>query len=56
MLPEIEQLRSWLPVDAIVRQGRPAIEWLNMSGVVLAEPFFDQTVARVRKESRQRSH
>lgn len=49
-LPEIEQLRSWLPVDALVRQGRPAIEWLNMSGVILAEPFFHQTVARVRKE------
>ncbi len=51
MLSEIEQLRSWLPVDAIVCQGRPAIEWLNMSGVVLAEPFFDQTVARVRNET-----
>jgi len=48
-LPEIEQLRSWLPVDAIVWQGRPALEWLDMSGVVLAEPFFHQTVARVRK-------
>ncbi|MCM3869327.1 MAG: hypothetical protein ND895_01350 [Pyrinomonadaceae bacterium] len=50
-LPDIEQLRSWLPVDALVSQGRPAIEWLNMSGVVLAEPFFDQTVARVRNET-----
>lgn len=50
-LPEIEQLRSWLPVDAIVWHGRPAIEWLNMSGVVLAEPLFDQTVARVRNET-----
>jgi len=50
-LSEIEELRSWLPVDAVVRHGRPAIEWLNMSGVVLGEPFFHQTVARVRKES-----
>jgi hypothetical protein len=49
-IPEIEQLRSWLPVDAMVWQGRPALEWVNMSGVVLAEPFFDQTVARVRKD------
>ncbi|MCM3901980.1 MAG: hypothetical protein ND866_09765 [Pyrinomonadaceae bacterium] len=49
-LPKIEQLRSGLPVDAIVWQGRPALEWLDMSGVVLAEPFFHQTVARVRKE------
>jgi hypothetical protein len=49
-LPEIEQLRSWLPIDAVVRQGRPSIEWLNMSGVVFTEPFFHQTVARVKKE------
>lgn len=48
---EIEQLKSWLPVDAIVWQGHPAIEWLNMSGVILSEPFFDQTVARVRKDT-----
>ena len=49
MPSEIEQLRSWLPVDAILSQGRPAIEWLNMSGVVLAEPFFHQTVDRVKE-------
>jgi hypothetical protein len=49
-LPDIEQLRSWLPVDAVVCHGRPAIEWLNMSGVVFAEPFFHQTVARVQKQ------
>ncbi|MGH9967409.1 MAG: hypothetical protein ACREBG_06200 [Pyrinomonadaceae bacterium] len=48
--PEIEQLKSWLPVDAIVRNGRPGIEWMDMSGVVLAEPFFSETVDRVRKE------
>jgi hypothetical protein len=48
---DIHRLRSWLPVDAVVCEGRPAIEWLNMSGVVLAEPFFDQTVARARKET-----
>jgi hypothetical protein len=47
---QIEQLRSWLPVDAVVRQGCPGIEWMDMAGVVFAEPFFHQTVARVRKE------
>lgn len=42
---------SKLPVDAVVEQGRPAIEWLDMTGVTLTEPFFHQTVARV-KETR----
>jgi len=46
----IEQLRSWLPVDAVLRQGRPAIEWMDMSDVVFAEPFFNQTVDRVKRE------
>ncbi|MGH9906790.1 MAG: hypothetical protein ACRD8U_14560, partial [Pyrinomonadaceae bacterium] len=45
----VDQLKSWLPVDAIIRNDRPCIEWMNMSGVVLAEPFFQQTVDRVRK-------
>ena len=40
---------SKLPVDAIVDQGRPAIEWLDMTGVALTEPFFHQTVSRVRE-------
>jgi hypothetical protein len=47
---EIEQLKSWIPVDAVVQNGQPGIEWMDMSGVVFAEPFFNQTVARVRNE------
>ncbi len=46
----IEHLKSWLPVDAVISNGRPGIEWLDMTGVTLTEPFFHQTVARVRKE------
>lgn len=46
----IEHLKSWLPVDAVINDGHPGIEWLDMTGVVLTEPFFHQTVARVRKE------
>ena len=38
-----------LPVDAVVDQGRPAIEWLDMTGVALTEPFFHQTVAKVKQ-------
>lgn len=48
---EIEQLKSWLPVDAVVTNGQPGMEWMDMSGVVLAEPFFTETVDRVRKEN-----
>src|SRR5215475_15776445 len=46
----IEHLKSWLPVDAVISNGRPGIEWLDMTGVALTEPFFHQTVARVKKE------
>jgi hypothetical protein len=46
----IEHLKSWLPVDAVISNGRPGIEWLDMTGVALTEPFFHQTVARVRRE------
>lgn len=45
-----EELRGWLPVDAFVEGGRPLLRWLNMEGVRLAEPFFEQTVERVRRE------
>jgi hypothetical protein len=46
----VEQLKSWLPVDAVIHDGRPGIKWMNMAQVVLAEPFFSQTVARVNEE------
>ncbi len=46
---DVKRLRSWLPVDAIVRNGRPGIEWLDMSGIVFEEPFFNQTVERIRR-------
>jgi hypothetical protein len=49
-LVEAEDLRGWLPVDALVEGGRPLLRWLNMEGVRLAEPFFEQTVERVRRE------
>ncbi len=42
-----EQLKSWLPVDAIIDSGHPAIAWMDFSDVVLTEPFFHETVARV---------
>jgi len=42
-----EQLKSWLPVDAIIEEGRPALAWMDFSEVVLAEPFFHETVERL---------
>jgi len=45
-------LKGWLPVDADVVEGRPGLVWMEMSGVGLTEPFFQQTVERARKEKR----
>ncbi|HEU4834218.1 MAG TPA: hypothetical protein VFS90_07385 [Pyrinomonadaceae bacterium] len=46
-------LRGWLPVDAVVVDGRPGLLWMEMSGISLTEPFFQQTVERARKENRR---
>ena len=48
----ITDLKGWLPVDAVVMEGRPGLWWMDMAGVTLSEPFFQQTVARARAESR----
>jgi len=45
MLPD---LKGWLPVDAVVVEGRPGLLWMEMSGVSLTEPFFQQTVERAK--------
>ncbi len=37
---------GFLPVDAVVVDGRPGLRWMDMSGVSLSEPFFQQTVER----------
>lgn len=46
-------LKGFLPVDAVVVDGRPGLQWMDMSGVSLAEPFFQQTVERVRASRRE---
>jgi hypothetical protein len=48
----ITDFTGWSPVDAVVVDGRPGLLWMEMSGVSLAEPFFEQTVARARRENR----
>lgn len=48
----LEDIKGWLPVDAVVVGGRPGLMWMEMSGVSLTEPFFQQTVERARRENR----
>src|ERR1041384_334996 len=45
-------LKGWLPVDAVVVDGRPGLWWMEMSGIDLTAPFFHQTVERARRENR----
>ena len=39
---------GWMPVNAVVVDGRPGLLWMQMADVSFAEPFFQQTVERVR--------
>jgi len=48
MITNFTDLKGWLPVDAVVVEGRPGLWWMEMSGVSLTEPFFQQTVERER--------
>lgn len=41
---------GWMPVDAVVVEGRPGLLWIQMADVSFTEPFFQQTVDRVRAE------
>src|ERR1041384_7394683 len=50
----IEDLKGFVPVDAVVEDGRPGLLWMDMSGVSLAEPFFQQTVERARADGNRR--
>lgn len=50
-----ESLKGWLPVDAVVQDGRPGLWWMDMSGVSLTEPFFQQTVERARTDGNSRA-
>ena len=47
-------LKGWLPVDAVVVDGRPGLWWMDMSDVSLTEPFFQQTVERAKSENQHR--
>jgi hypothetical protein len=47
-------LKGWLPVDAVVVDGRPGLWWMEMPDVCLAEPFFQQTVERAKTDGTAR--
>lgn len=42
-----------MPVDAVVVNGRPGLTWIDMSGVSLTKPFFQQTVDKAKAEHRR---
>jgi hypothetical protein len=46
-------LKGWLPVDALVVEGRPGLVWMEMSELDLSEPFVQQTVERARRSNRR---
>lgn len=46
----LSDFRGWMPVDAVVVNGRPGLAWMDMTGVSLTEPFFQQTVDRLKAE------
>jgi len=43
---KVEDLQNWLPVDAIIADGRPALEWMDLRDLEFDEPFFAETVAQ----------
>jgi hypothetical protein len=46
--------KGWLPVDAVVVDGRPGLWWMDMSDVSLSEPLFRQTVERAKAQNPDR--
>jgi hypothetical protein len=54
VITNFRDLKGWLPVDAVVVDGRPGLWWMEMPGVSLAEPFFQQTVERAKANGENR--
>src|SRR5690349_18470420 len=54
MIDTTTQFKGWLPVDAVVIEGRPGLWWMEMPDVRLAEPFFQQTVERAKADGTHR--
>lgn len=45
---KFDELKSSLPIDALIANGKPQIEWLDLTGIRFHEPFFHQTVEKAR--------
>jgi len=50
----ISDLKGWLPVDAVVVEGRPGLQWMELPDVELSEPFLQQTVERAKTDGTKR--
>jgi len=48
-----QSLTLWCPVDAVIAENQPAIEWMDLQGVEFKEPFFEQTLDRVDSEEKR---
>lgn len=44
------EFKGWMPVDAVIENGRPGLLWMDLRDVSFTEPFFQQTVERVAAE------
>src|SRR6185295_19439856 len=40
--------RGWLPIDAVIQSEQPAIEWMDVGDAEFSEPFFYETIARLK--------
>lgn len=47
----LTDFHGWMPVDAVVVNGRPGLAWMDVGEARLKEPFFQQTVDRLRAEN-----
>jgi hypothetical protein len=43
--------QGWMPIDAVIENGRPGLSWMDLTGVEFSEPFFQQTIDRIRTEN-----
>lgn len=51
---DVQKLKGWVPIDAIVSDGRPGLLWMDVRGEKFSEPFFQQTVERLRRQTPSR--
>jgi hypothetical protein len=49
-------LKGWLPVDAVVVDGRPGLWWMEMSGVSWRSRSFSRQSSVRKRERRERFH